>query len=64
MEVNRSGNLLEAARFKAEFSQKQLAVAAGVCQTLVSEYENGRRRLTKKMAERLAMAQKKPERLR
>ena len=64
MEVNRSGNLLEAARLKAGLSQKQLADAAGVRQTMVSEYENGRRKVTKSMAERFAKELKiKPERL-
>jgi len=64
MEVNRSGNLLEAARLKAGLSQKQLAEVAGVRQTMVSEFENGRRRLTNKMAERFAEVLKiKPERL-
>jgi ribosome-binding protein aMBF1 (putative translation factor) len=64
MEVNRSGNLLEAARLKAEFSQKQLADAVGIRQTMISEYENGRRRITKAMAERFAKELKiKPERL-
>jgi ribosome-binding protein aMBF1 (putative translation factor) len=64
MEVNRSGNLLEAARLKAGLSQKQLADAAGIRQTMVSEFENGRRRITKSMAERFAKVLKvKPERL-
>jgi ribosome-binding protein aMBF1 (putative translation factor) len=64
MEVNRSGNLLEAARLKAGLSQKKLAAAAGVRQTMVSEYENGRRKITKNMAERFAKELKiKPERL-
>jgi len=64
MEVNRSGNLLEAARIKAGFSQKQLAEAIGIRQTMVSEFENGRRQITTKMAERLAKELKiKPERL-
>ena len=64
MEVNRSGNLLEAARFKAGLSQKQLAEAATIRQTMVSEFENGRRRITKNMAERLAGVLKiKPERI-
>jgi len=64
MEVNRSGNLLEAARLKAGLSQKQLADAAGVRQTMVSEYENGRRKITKRMAERFAKELKiKSERL-
>jgi ribosome-binding protein aMBF1 (putative translation factor) len=64
MEVNRSGNLLEAARLKAGLSQKQLADAAGIRQTMVSEFENGRRRITKAMAARFAKELKvKPERL-
>ncbi|MBN2168523.1 MAG: helix-turn-helix transcriptional regulator [Actinobacteria bacterium] len=54
MEVNRAGNLLEAARLKAGLSQKQLAEAAGVRQTMVSEFENGRRRITRAMAGRFA----------
>jgi len=64
MEVNRSGNLLEAARLKAGLSQKQLAEAVGIRQTMISEYENGRRRITKTMAGRFAKELKiKPERL-
>ena len=54
MELNRAGNLLEAARIKADLSQKQLADAIGIRQTMVSEFENGRRRVTKKMAERFS----------
>jgi len=64
MEVNRAGNLLEGARLKAGFSQKQLAEAAGVRQTMVSEFENGRRRITTAMAGRFAKVLKvKSERL-
>jgi ribosome-binding protein aMBF1 (putative translation factor) len=64
MELNRAGNLLEAARIKADMSQKQLAEAIGIRQTMVSEFENGRRRITKKMAGRFARKLKiKPERL-
>jgi ribosome-binding protein aMBF1 (putative translation factor) len=63
MELNRAGNLLEAARIKADMSQKQLAEAIGIRQTMVSEFENGRRRVTKKMAGRFAQVLKvKPER--
>ncbi len=54
MELNRGGNLLEAARIKADMSQKQLADAIGIRQTMVSEFENGRRRITIKMAERFS----------
>jgi len=63
MEVNRAGNLLEGARLKAGMSQKQLADAVGIRQTMVSEFENGRRRITKSMAKRFAAVLKlKPER--
>ncbi len=54
MELNRAGNLLEAARVKADMSQKQLAEAIGIRQTMVSEFENGRRKVTKKMAGRFS----------
>jgi transcriptional regulator with XRE-family HTH domain len=58
MELNRAGNLLEAAQLKAGLSQKQLADAIGIRQTMVSEYENGRRKITKAMAQRFAKALK------
>jgi plasmid maintenance system antidote protein VapI len=54
MELNRAGNLLEAARIKADMSQKQLAEAIGIRQTMVSEFENGRRKVTRKMAGRFS----------
>ena len=64
MEVNRQGNLLEVARLKAGLSQKQLAGTMGIRQTMISEYENGRRPITKNMAGRMAKVLKiKPERL-
>jgi DNA-binding XRE family transcriptional regulator len=57
-------NLLEAARLKAGLSQKQLAEAVKIRQTMVSEFENGHRRITKNMAERFAGVLKiKSERL-
>ncbi len=54
MELNRAGNLLEAARIKVDMSQKQLAGTVGIRQTMVSEFENGRRRITRRMAERFS----------
>ena len=64
MEINRTGNLLEGARLKAGMSQKQLAAAAKIRQTMVSEFETGKRRITAQMAGRLAEALHiKPERL-
>ena len=63
MNRNRVGNLLEAARLKAGLSQEQLADAVKIRQNMVSEYENGRRRLTRRMARRIAEVLKvKPER--
>jgi ribosome-binding protein aMBF1 (putative translation factor) len=58
MEVNRAGNLLEAARTKAGLSQMQLAEAIGIRQTMISEFENGHRKITRAMAERFAKALK------
>ena len=37
-------------------TQKQLAEAVGIRQTVLSEYENGKRRITPKMAEKFARA--------
>jgi ribosome-binding protein aMBF1 (putative translation factor) len=45
---------LEAARVKADMSQEQLAEAIGIRQTMVSEFENGRRKVTRKMAGRFS----------
>jgi ribosome-binding protein aMBF1 (putative translation factor) len=56
MQENRVGNLLEAARLKADLSQKQLAKKIDIKQNMVSDYENGKRRLTKQMASRIAQA--------
>jgi ribosome-binding protein aMBF1 (putative translation factor) len=54
MQSNRVGNLLAAARLKNGLTQKQLAEKAGIKQNMISDYEKGRRRLTKKMASRFA----------
>jgi ribosome-binding protein aMBF1 (putative translation factor) len=64
MERNRVGNLLEAARLKAGLAQRELADKAGIRQNMVSDYESGRRKLTKRMAVRLsAVLRIQPERL-
>jgi ribosome-binding protein aMBF1 (putative translation factor) len=55
MQTNRVGNLLAAARLKKGFTQAQLAVKAGVKQNMISDYEKGRRRLTKQMASKFAV---------
>ena len=54
MNANRIGNLLHAARLKHRLTQKQLAVKSGIKQNMVSDYEKGRRRLTKQMAAKFA----------
>lgn len=54
MQSNRVGNLLSAARLKANLSQKQLAAKMDVRQNMISDYERGKRRLTPAMAKRIA----------
>ncbi len=54
MQSNRVGNLLSAARLKANLSQSQLAEKLGIRQNMISDYERGKRRLTPDMATRIA----------
>jgi ribosome-binding protein aMBF1 (putative translation factor) len=54
MNSNRVGNLLSAARLRANLSQAQLAAKLDVRQNMISDYERGKRRLTPAMAERIA----------
>ena len=54
MQSNRIGNLLSAARLKADMSQFQLAEKLGIRQNMISDYERGKRRLTPAMAQRIA----------
>jgi len=54
MQSNRIGNLLLAARLKANLSQLQLADKLGVRQNMISDYERGKRRLSTAMAKRIA----------
>ena len=54
MQSNRIGNLLSAARLKANLSQSQLAQKLGIRQNMISDYERGKRRLTPDMAKRIA----------
>jgi ribosome-binding protein aMBF1 (putative translation factor) len=58
MQSNKVGNLLSAARLKADFSQSELAKKLGIRQNMISDYERGRRRLTPDMAKRIAQALK------
>jgi ribosome-binding protein aMBF1 (putative translation factor) len=64
MNNNRIGNLLEAARLRARLTQKQLSEKIGIRQNMLSDYEKGKRKLTRSMAQRLANElQMKVERL-
>jgi ribosome-binding protein aMBF1 (putative translation factor) len=56
MNRNRTGHLLAGARLKAELTQSELAGKVGIRQNMVSEYESGKRALTRAMARRFAEA--------
>lgn len=56
MQSNRVGNLLAAARLKAGLTQKELANIIGIRQSMISEYERGKRRLTIDMGKKLSSA--------
>lgn len=56
MNRNRAGHLLAGARLKAEMTQLELAGKVGIRQNMVSEYESGKRALTRAMARRFAEA--------
>ena len=56
MEKNRIGNLLAAARLKAGLTQTQVAEKVGIRQNMLSDYEHGRRSLSRAMATRLSKA--------
>lgn len=58
MQSNRIGNLLSAARLKANLSQAELAEKLGIRQNMISDYERGKRRLTPDMAKRFAQTLK------
>jgi ribosome-binding protein aMBF1 (putative translation factor) len=51
---NRAGNLLAGARLKAGLTQVQLARKLGIRQSMVSDYERGRRTLSPRMAARFS----------
>ena len=48
--------VLAGARLKAGLTQKQLAAKTGIRQTVISEYENGKRRMTMRVARKFAAA--------
>lgn len=61
---NNKHKALAGARHKIDMSQKELAEASGIRQSIISEYECGKRRITAKAAAKLATALKtSPERL-
>lgn len=51
-----SGSLLTGCRLKHRMTQTRLAELTGIPQTVISEYENGKRKLTRKAALKLAAA--------
>ncbi len=53
MQSNRVGNLLAAARMKANMTQAQLSKQLGIRQNMISDYERGKRRLSPSMAKRI-----------
>jgi len=56
MQSNRIGNLLEGARLKAGMTQAGLAEKLNIRQNMISDYERGKRRISRSMAARLADA--------
>ena len=54
MEKNRVGNLLAGARLKAGLTQAEVAKRMGIRQSMVSDYERGRRKLSPSMAKRFS----------
>ncbi|MBW2342788.1 MAG: helix-turn-helix domain-containing protein [Deltaproteobacteria bacterium] len=54
MQSNRVGNLLAGARLKAGMTQAGLAAKLDVRQNMISDYERGKRRISRSMAKRLA----------
>lgn len=53
---NNRHRVLAGARRKAGLTQKQLADAVGIRQSVLSEYEQGKRKITPAVAEKLAAA--------
>ena len=56
MNRNRAGNLLAGTRLKAEMTQAEVTEKTGIRQNMVSEYENGKRPLSRAMAKRFSEA--------
>ena len=61
MNINRSGNLLAGARLKKGLTQKKLSEMTGIPQSVISDYEKGRRKITRQAAIKLSSALIIPE---
>ena len=57
---SRVGDFIQGCRLKHELTQKQLAKLSGIPQTVISEYENNKRKVSKKAALQLAKALNEP----
>ncbi len=55
------GNLLQGYRLKHELTQKQLSQLCGIHHVVLSAYETGKRKLSKRAAAKIAKALKEPE---
>ena len=54
MQINKTGNLLTAARLKAEMTQAELAQKMEITQNMISDDETGKRNISRKMAKRFS----------
>ncbi|WP_176013337.1 helix-turn-helix domain-containing protein [Victivallis sp. Marseille-Q1083] len=54
------GERLAAIRLKHELTQSELARKSGIAQAAISDYENGKRKLTRKAAGKLGKALEEP----
>lgn len=60
---SKAGDFIVGCRLKHELTQKKLAELSGIPQTVISEYENNKRKVSRKAAMQLAKAMNEtPER--
>jgi len=57
---SKPGDFIVGYRLKHELTQKQLAELSGIPQTVISEYENNKRKVSRKAALQLAKALNEP----
>ncbi len=55
-EMSTPGHLLAGARLKHDLTQEQLAAKCGICAAVLSAYENGKRKISRRAAIRIARA--------